>query len=1748
MELNQEQLVHELERKHMAATEALHASKSRVEALEAKVEKLKTDSNLHQQQLDDAKKNEQQVSSELAQVTREKAQLEVQLRSVVSLSDQRLEEIRVERERAAEQAKQLVELQTSETRALQAQARLEAQLAPLQHELSRLQKERENDRYQIEELQTQLVEKSRVLTDFRLKHNKKFAELEHQYAESKEQVDELKQSLQRVQDERKTLKEDLRHAQENVLELQTEHTRAIGYLEKELSAQHRLADLYKDTASDANLQVESLKAKCEALQASLQEAEDALAEESQKVREETQQATLHLFKEQTETSEKKIDELETELKKSMARIQELEAAQTAAANRISAIAELSPTAGDLHLASNGLSPTDMYSRIVDLDKQLQEERSAKETMEKYLERILAEVQAKAPYIDRLKKEQARALASHDQLSERLDICMHELSRAREHLRTAQSEKKIAETERDTLQQSVNDLSKQIQQLLYQSLNSNALSVDSTESLVVFRNVEELQTRNQQLLQIVRELSEKKAEKAGPVVVTIEPDDVCTSAEWEKVQDELNTLRAEREREQEMVAAIVKQRDMYRVLLSQSDTRFAEAERTKDLTPSSPRRSAPIDLIASESYDARLLRELRLEFDDYKKEKQAVVTELRDTLDALRVESSKAKMSAMEAKVQVKTLEEKCALVETRKAESDKELVRVRSKFEQSNSLLIQTQKQVADLTVKLDVGQSELRKLHGDLEKAKTELEFVTKQEERHKTEITTLRSEQTNQVKLMEAVRRIEAHQTDRQAQELDRLQSVVTAIELKLAEKQRELDNAQSLSSAKIAELQLEGKALRKQLDSEKVAHGSVREAKAALDEKVRALNAQVKSLSEEVAVLKVQLKKGAGVAAAERVSSLETALQDAKQELHAALNAKQAAEQHAEQYKVISEANEKSFAVLSASSGKLKSEHDAAVSALQEELSQAKQELSALQKKVIKNIAEENKLREEMDSWDQTKREDLRKANERVLVAESQLSSCKQELTVLKGTVATLEGDLQAAQENYSRELSLHSAAVQKLNEMRKEVDSAARTAKEVEIQRDELQLTLDGIQAKYEKEIQGLKQTVEEAQDASSSLSEQNALLHSQLEVLTQDFNRLQEASTLKAFQERVAVPEQEQEKQVRELRSIISSLRRDLEIAQSKFDVAKQESLRYQTQIKSLEKSVDRLKAEQEVSKQQQVAFLTSDEQNKRSAQLDTLSLLRESNAMLRDENEKNHKKCQEKDAIIQGLEAKIHPLQTSESLLKSQIQTLKEDMESLNQSNKRWKDRVNQLIEKYQQIDPEEHEKVCAERNALKARVDELVEASQASNEDKKRIEELMTEKKHAEERLARMRLFVKDWQQQAKAAKERVTELEANKAELEGKASSEREREKAALDEKVKTLEDQLKVTEQKLRLNEEKLKLSEAEMKSKLDSEGKKNSALKDMNAKLLQRCNVFRQEIAELKARPEVQEPPAQVQPPLPPQSAEKPKEDAVEATPAETETSEVPTPVVESSSTAPPFPPQTVEEPAAPVNPIPPASPPPSAEDPKASTSVADEEKMRELALRSLLLKSKKIPKEPASPARPPSPKAAATAPPVPATPALTVETAAPPASTLNAAAPVFTSGFSAFVSAKGLSATSTVATQEKPSETVVAPKSTNPFLNLAPPSATGGSTGLVFGKPNITLPVPTISTDASTAAASTVVIDSEAEELKRQERALRFNAEKPNKRPAPAAAEGAAPSKKANTDASAADEEETKQDNEGNAGP
>lgn len=115
-------------------------------------------------------------------------------------------------------------------------------------------------------------------------------------------------------------------------------------------------------------------------------------------------------------------------------------------------------------------------------------------------------------------------------------------------------KKCVEEEKERGRQNevlIEDLKKQVQCLLKQQVDASGE--------MSYADVKELQEKNMELMQKVHRLEEEKSKEN-------EENDVVT-----QLRHDLESLKKEREEQQTLMNTLVKQRDMYRVLLAEKDT-------------------------------------------------------------------------------------------------------------------------------------------------------------------------------------------------------------------------------------------------------------------------------------------------------------------------------------------------------------------------------------------------------------------------------------------------------------------------------------------------------------------------------------------------------------------------------------------------------------------------------------------------------------------------------------------------------------------------------------------------------------------------------------------------------------------------------------------------------------------------------------------------------------------------------------------------------------------------------------------------------------------------------------------------------------------------------------------------------------------------------------------------------------------------------------------------------------------------
>jgi len=329
-----------------------------------------------------------------------------------------------------------------------------------------------------------------------------------------------------------------------------------------------------------------------------------------------------------------------------ARIAQLEARLRPDATAL-ALADVSPALASEQLEKQGLTLTGLYVRTAqEHDARVQAEAEVAR-LSGYLNRIMREVEAKAPELAKLRAEHQAALANHDAMAEKLSAALKELGALRAANAAASRRADEAADEAAQAKQEAADLARQVQSLLSAQLPSapaepqGAADVISI-TLVPFRNVAELHEQNIKLLRVVRQLSALEDELQS------RPD----AAGLARAMDEIRALDEARQRQEELVQAIVRQRDMYRALLAQADAKHAAAAAAS----SSSLEDQPLTVAASTTSSGDVAR-LREELAHMSRDYQAQLDALRQELAAARSQRVQAETARDFLEARVKSLGE-----------------------------------------------------------------------------------------------------------------------------------------------------------------------------------------------------------------------------------------------------------------------------------------------------------------------------------------------------------------------------------------------------------------------------------------------------------------------------------------------------------------------------------------------------------------------------------------------------------------------------------------------------------------------------------------------------------------------------------------------------------------------------------------------------------------------------------------------------------------------------------------------------------------------------------------------------------------------------------------------------------------------------------------------------------------------------------------------------------------------------------
>ncbi|CAI5506783.1 unnamed protein product, partial [Closterium sp. Naga37s-1] len=163
----------------------------------------------------------------------------------------------------------------------------------------------------------------------------------------------------------------------------------------------------------------------------------------------------------------------------------------------------------------------------------------------------------------------------------------------------------------------------------------------------------------------------------------------------------------------------------------------------------------------------------------------------------------------------------------------------------------------------------------------------------------------------------------------------------------------------------------------------------------------------------------------------------------------------------------------------------------------------------------------------------------------------------------------------------------------------------------------------------------------------------------------------------------------------ELQEVVRFLRRSKEASEMELALLKQERLRLTKQIEAAEREAQ--EAQQQLREVRARGAATAQSEGEFAAlkaQVAQVNLLRESNAMLRDESQRNFADAGEWREKARQAQQQVGPLQAAVQRREAEVAAGKREVESAREEVGRWQRRVQQLLEKYKAIDVEEYQRL----------------------------------------------------------------------------------------------------------------------------------------------------------------------------------------------------------------------------------------------------------------------------------------------------------------------------------------------------------------------------------------------------------------------------------------------------------------------
>ncbi len=1321
---------------------------------------LTTAENARSRQESELEQSRSATSNENSEINRLKSRvtsLEASNRDTLALLESKntayeclSQDLSAQHQKAAELRKQITTLEQSIQSSNSTVASAKFKEQSLQQEVDMLKKNNEW-------LESERKIKADEHTKFRKEKNSRVSELSRSNEQYITEAETLRRSettlKQRLDDQSTKFEETL----EEIQKVREEKISSEDAFRVQLETVNRLAELHAASAETAKQRVQELSA-------ALEEAREEAADEIGTIRAEieTEHSDRVAAEERVTELERSLEQLQSELEEARVRPSTPQRTTNGAGNATPLRPGTPSGIFSPATASRGksqLTVTQLYSEYKKLEGELVSEKRGREQLQENLDAMVDELENNKPEIEELREDHARLQSEVVEMSRIVDKANGDREAALKELRNCQGQLSSASREVEVLAQQLRDKGAEIRYLLveqYTREQGEALTQEDFQEmerhtqagmssdmanlsegqqlinhrLIVFKNITEMHQQNQNQLKTIRNLvSELESNEAKQH----EQHNHALNQDLEQARGQILSYENELKSMVAQTKTFIKERDMFRSMLTRRGGHLPGQVQPNDFSRSLPvpsGESPPGSVIGEATDYGKLLRDLQQHFDSYRQEASTDHSALKNHVDELSKKNFQLQTEISRTIGQLTAANQRYEMLQANynslKTENGEIQKRSWTAMENATKQELKTQQVAEDLVETRNLLDSTNR----DSANLKAEKNLWKSVERRLIEDSESLRNERSRLDQLNASLQTIinEREQTD--AETRRRLQSQTESLESELQSTKRKLNDGIEESRKAALRREYEHEQSQKRIDDLVTSLGSTKEELASaktsrdhLQARVDELAVELRSAEERLEVLTKPAEPANEPNGAESTISREQELavevSELKRDLELKTSELERANEQVEVYKNISQSSEERLQELSETNDQYREETEAALAEKDSKVKDLEQRIEDTSSELNTTNSDLSRLRDEQAEFD-------RKLDEQKSKSESEIGRLKEEA---EKSAEQAQFNLEAskiqaqiateAQQNYETELLKHAEAAKTLRVVRDEANQVKLEMVDIRTQAEtskgELerkQASWDDLKERYETEISDLKKRREE-------LAHQNNLLHGQLENVTQQITALQ--------RDRAALAEtangesdNQPSAELAKLQEVITYLRREKDIVDVQYQLSVQEGKRLRQQLEFAQSQLDetRLKLDQQRRTEADVDR-NALSHNKLMETLNELNLFRESSVTLRAEAKQAGQALSEKSRRLEQLEGEIQTSQARIAELENLLELKEGELKLSQEDRDHWQQRTQNILSKYDRVDPAELEALKEKITTLEGERDETRAELEKVNSDK---------------------------------------------------------------------------------------------------------------------------------------------------------------------------------------------------------------------------------------------------------------------------------------------------------------------------------------------------------------------------------------------------------------------------------------------